>query len=400
LWRAASTRAMAQRQHCTGDESARCCGGPSDVDRARFGFHQRASVGSRRRPSQFEFTPRDPLSLSAPSGPRRVSCEPEEEHPVVDPLGAPTSEEAASSSSSSTSAIEIVSLLQSTLGDPDEALPLLRARSAVSKFDFKGRIAELSNQNRQLRAALASKRDGHRSLAETLSQLQAELNWKLRSNKAEVQTARAQIDDRSKIAEMLQEAVRAVWREEAACAEHLTRTPNAVGGLNESQCSDAQDQVAALKQCCTAEASRAALAEAVAQERERELALAKAEVAEQRENAAAAHEKAAQATRLVKKAGDLLRLQEEELRRQHMEEKALAAAREQALALQLAQAEARIQVLDAKLAAAPARVPPTAPHAVSCRACSASPPAHGAARASAIIAAASPQKGAARCAGH
>lgn len=244
--------------------------------------------------------------------------------------------------------MELVSILNRTLGDPDSTLPLLRSRSSAHKFDFKGRINELSAQNKALRSVLAEKRDGHRQLAETLSVIQQDMKWRLRSVADEAEHAKQRLFEQDGIASMLQEAVRAVWREEAPAAAAAAVVGGAGAAPGEGrQNPELQEQLAALRQCCAAEASRAALAEAVARQREEELIAMRHEMDELKGDRVRAHEKAHRATHLVSAAGAILNQQLAESKQQLM----LAAGREQAFAQQLQKAQDRINDLADKLRA-------------------------------------------------
>mmetsp|Transcript_55757 Transcript_55757/g.150258 ORF Transcript_55757/g.150258 Transcript_55757/m.150258 type:complete len:338 (+) Transcript_55757:1-1014(+) len=308
---------------------------PSADDRLRFGF-----VKSAARAAASAATATVAEATAGTGGAERRRCQPE----------ALSLEEAS---------VELVSLLQRTLGDPDATLPLLRARSSAHKFDFKGRINELTGQNRALRSALAEKRDGHRMLADAMSHIQTDMNWRLRSVADEASQAKQQLNEREKMAEMLQEAVRAVWREEVTpgMVPIPASSSGSTGACEEKQSTETQEQLSALRQCCAAEASRAALAEAVAKQREEELVALRHEMEELKVCCSQSHEKATRATHLVRAAGAILNRQLEDSKQQVM----LSVGREQAQAEQLAKAEARIGAFEARLAhsAAGSKVAPS-----------------------------------------
>lgn len=323
---------------CSGERHRRA----STPNEARFGFGRGQRLSHSASLSQVRTTPAPSVAdpdeeqnpqPKAPLSARGAAAEAQRMEKVMSVLEC--SKEGGDGASFS-----LLTVLEMALGDPDASLPLLRSKPFGNKYDFKGRIAALEEQNRAFRIALLEKRDGHRILAEALSRLQQIMNERLRHSEGEAAGARQQLDERGKMADMLQEVVRAVWREETASSQ-------------ECQSPDLQEQILALKQCCAAEAERAAMAQAIAQEREEELRTLRQELEDLRrgssEKVLAADMKAARATELVKEAGRLLSLEAAESARHHQEVVATSTDREKTLTAQLLRAEARANNLEIKL---------------------------------------------------
>uniref|UniRef100_A0A7S4VVV5 Uncharacterized protein n=1 Tax=Alexandrium monilatum TaxID=311494 RepID=A0A7S4VVV5_9DINO len=310
------------------DENVRPDFGPNDQDRERFGFTKRKSKILRQSSAGLlgrlpEERPGSDVPLSARG-----------EGPVA-----------------------LVPLVDITLGDPDAKLHLLRTKPAAPRYDFKGRINELTDQNRALRSALAEEREKKKQLADVLARCEMDINFRLRASAGEAEDARRQLDTQGQLQKMVQEAVRSVWREagsalDAPARKHPEEEPAseclAVAGL--------RAQLEMFRQCSAAETSRALRAELLLREREEELAQMKQdlqdlgqELSKQRE---VSGEHARAAAELVRDAGGLLQQQEAESTEKFKALSAMAQQREEELATQLAEANARIRNLETQLSSA------------------------------------------------
>lgn len=72
--------------------------------------------------------------------------------------------------------LELAALLCGELGDPDSVLPLLRKKPGAGKYDFKERIAELTEIIKQLKAALFDQMQRQRAAGDLAVRLEAEAN--------------------------------------------------------------------------------------------------------------------------------------------------------------------------------------------------------------------------------
>mmetsp|Transcript_127432 Transcript_127432/g.396671 ORF Transcript_127432/g.396671 Transcript_127432/m.396671 type:complete len:341 (-) Transcript_127432:83-1105(-) len=331
------------------DENIRPEAGPNDQDRERFGFTKRKS----RVPRQSSCGLVTGLAL-------------EERINTPGPLSA-RGDGPVPLSARAEGPVALVPLVDSTLGDPDAKLHLLRARPAAPKYDFKGRINELTDQNRALRSALAEERERRRQLADVLGRTEADINFRLRASAGEIEDARRQLDTQGKLEKMVQEAVRSVWREEAGPCP----SPSPSRGLDLEEDSSSsrlavaelQVQLQTLRQCSATETSRALRAELLLREREEELARAGQELRELREQLGqqreatcaregAALDRARAASELVRDAGGLLQQQEAEYAEKFQALSAMAEQREEELVTQLEQATAKAKELERRLASA------------------------------------------------
>eukprot|EP00418_Pyrodinium_bahamense_P071791 CAMPEP_0179091452 /NCGR_PEP_ID=MMETSP0796-20121207/41777_1 /TAXON_ID=73915 /ORGANISM="Pyrodinium bahamense, Strain pbaha01" /LENGTH=327 /DNA_ID=CAMNT_0020789043 /DNA_START=49 /DNA_END=1032 /DNA_ORIENTATION=- len=317
------------------DENARPEIGPNDKDRERFGFTKRKSRVMRQSSA----------GILGRAG---------EDHPIRCTVALSARDENADAAAP----IALMPLLDNTLGDPDAKLHLLRAKPAAPRYDFKGRINELTEQNRQLRSALAEEREKRKQLADSLSNAEADINWRLRTVAGEAAGIRRQLDSQGKLAEMVQDAVRSVLRDSAGGGQDsAVRLREEEPGAERSEL---EAQLEALRRCCSVETSRASRAELLLGEREEELARARQELqelhqalrTERRSGAAradAALERARVATELVRDAGGLLQQQADEAEERFRDLSTAAEHREEELAAELAQALARNRALEAQL---------------------------------------------------
>lgn len=342
---------------------------PNETDRARFGFQtkrssQSASVpqgrpkplGQAKSLHNLHHVNEEDAAAQGALSAREDGREARELTREARRVAALSSMAAATEEASSSDPVSLVPLLATALGDPDAVLPLLRTKPVASKYDFKGRITSLEGQNRSLRSTLSEMRDGHHMLAEALSRIQQDINWRLRAVEGEAAGARQQLSERCKMTEMLQAAVRTVWREEVASQDTKVSPRQANRAVDGEALAELQEKLVALRQCCAAEAARATLAESIAQQREAELEAARAELDAARssnnQRVRDADEKAARATELVKEAGQLLTREAQESARHHQEVMATTTEREKVLLLHLARAEARVAALEGKLSEA------------------------------------------------
>merc|ERR1719343_585597 len=77
--------------------------------------------------------------------------------------------------------LNVVSAVHQFLGNPDADLPLLQCKLQSSKYDYKGRMTELLDQNRGLRAALSRQYEGYRTLCQTLPPLQEKIDIRIQA---------------------------------------------------------------------------------------------------------------------------------------------------------------------------------------------------------------------------
>mmetsp|Transcript_15352 Transcript_15352/g.33733 ORF Transcript_15352/g.33733 Transcript_15352/m.33733 type:complete len:328 (+) Transcript_15352:111-1094(+) len=245
-------------------------------------------------------------------------------------------------------AMDLQRLLFEAMGDPDASLQLLRAKPVASKYDFKARISELSEHNRALRSALAEHRERHRMLGDALAFAEADINLRLRAAASEAMVARKQLDEQLVV--RLQDTLRSVWRE-AATEDVLGPTQSA----SAVQRQVFEEQLEGLRQCCAAESSRAAKAEALARKTQDSLLAVEQELLEVR-RAAQAQAKGLErncqhARGLVEEAGVLLRSQVEESNQHCAAIVEAAGQREGTLRSELATAVDRARKLEERLAA-------------------------------------------------
>lgn len=304
---------------CQNDENVPPGLGPSDDDRARFGFS--------RRPLRLYQGDTNNIEAGKSEG-----------------VGKPgvaltsTASDAAVSAASSLVPVTLLHLLDSVLGDPDASLPLLRAKPAVPKYDFKGRIMELLNMNKALKSAIIEQREKHKALIDAIAPVQVDINLRLRTMAGELAMVRQQLHERSIITEELQQAVRAVWREESEQERN-----KGVGGI-------ARQEMEVLQKCCVAESNRANAAEALLHERD----LAMADMRHKLDEANAAErvhrkictDRAKWAKKQVNEAAQLLQRQVEEATNDHQKLLLVAKQREGALTKQLARMTLHVQELE------------------------------------------------------
>jgi len=318
------------------DENVRPDVGPNDQDRERFGFTKRKSKVPRQ----------------SSCGLLSIGGLPDERCSYAAPLSA------RGECIGGTAPVALVPLVDSTLGDPDAKLHLLRAKPAAPKYDFKGRINELTDQNRALKTALADEREKRKQLADVLSRFEADINFRLRSVAGEAEDFRRQLDAQGKLEKMVQEAVRSVWREQdpPASGKQQEEAPSPT----RLEAAELRAQLEALRQCSAAETGRALRAELLLREREEELVRVREDLLEaqrqlnQQHEASAAREDAAlerarEAAELVRDAGGLLQQQEEEYSEKFRALSAMAEQREVELAAELSKASSKNLELQARL---------------------------------------------------
>lgn len=286
---------------------------PNDDDRLRFGFKKRIPDGRLQRRSQ------------------AVVHEPEEEQSADDRgmSGPPVFND---------DHISLVRIVERALGDPDEHLKVLRAKRSASKYDFKARLTEISDQNRALRSALMKQREQHRYLLENLSKAELDINWKLRSS---AQQATDQAKEREHLFGKLQETIRTAWRDDD---EARPKTSCAYQELEE--------QLKFLRHCCSTEVERASQAALCTRAKEDELAAVRLELSNVREQNAvcemAARERVQTAKLLVDDAGTLMASQFEDAKVHSKAMREEAAKREHELLTKLDRALFRVRELETK----------------------------------------------------
>ena len=79
------------------------------------------------------------------------------------------------------SKVDLVSCVTEALGDLDAPLTLLRSKTTASQYDFKAKIAELSDQVKLLKQALSEQLKGGKRLAEVLGPMEIDLRARLQS---------------------------------------------------------------------------------------------------------------------------------------------------------------------------------------------------------------------------
>lgn len=245
------------------------------------------------------------------------------------------------------SPVVLFPLVEQTLGDPDAALALVRTKPTAGKYDFKGRIAELSEQNRALKVALIQKADGQRTLAETLARKESDINLRL----GEAVGAKQQLGERGKLMEDVQDALRAVLQTE------VQRSPCPSSHVSLEKCvgKEESESILRLRKLLAGESAKRSRAEAIVHKREQELAAAGRELrrvsldGDAREQAA--EERARAASQLVKEAGKLLQSQVQEAAENRQDLLRAAAQREAELTSELEEARVAVRRLEAELTA-------------------------------------------------
>mmetsp|Transcript_66798 Transcript_66798/g.186386 ORF Transcript_66798/g.186386 Transcript_66798/m.186386 type:complete len:1491 (+) Transcript_66798:106-4578(+) len=121
------------------------------------------------------------------------------------------------------SAVDVLKVLEATLGDPEELVKLMRAKPMAGKYDFKDRIQELEGLIKPLKTALAEQLDRRRKLTEALTRVEGDVNHRLSSFAEELAAQHAeativaqelakahqQVGERSRRIEELQDAAKA-----------------------------------------------------------------------------------------------------------------------------------------------------------------------------------------------
>merc|ERR1719237_1268932 len=123
--------------------------------------------------------------------------------------------------------------------------------------------------NKTLKATLLAKMEGQRSLQEVLARREADINVRLSSVAGEVAGAKQQLGERGKLIEDMQDAMRAVLQSEARGSP----CPSSAGTVTATRCFDKEAAVVEdLRQQLAEETARRRRAEAIARQREQELA--------------------------------------------------------------------------------------------------------------------------------
>lgn len=297
--------------------------GPNDEDRLRFGF------AKQRRPSQDQT---GASSARAPAGlhRREASCS------AI--LSARSSFNGAAWTSQTD--CEVVSLVERLLGDRESSMAsLLRMKSSAPKYDFKGRISELSEQNRVLRTAVLEHRESSKALIDALGPVQADISFRLRTAASDLSMARMQLRERSQLQEEVQEALRAVMREESGQAQ-----TQASGGGDPAM----RQEIERLNRILSMETARAERAESRVHDRDALVAGLREELeatrAEAKKHKELARESAQQAKLQVDEAAQLLSKQVKDAAENHRQMLIIAKQREESLIAELTRMAALVEV--------------------------------------------------------
>jgi len=132
-----------------GDESVRVDRGPTESERARFGFN------FKPRLSQTDLSV---LTQATPTPCRSTFAIRRDATPDT-PLQ-----------------VGILRKVEQVLGDPDEVLGLCRAKITSKKFDFRNRVKELTDQNQALKRELYQRRERQKTLITLLAPVEAEMS--------------------------------------------------------------------------------------------------------------------------------------------------------------------------------------------------------------------------------
>ena len=94
--------------------------------------------------------------------------------------------------------VDLGTLFREVLGDPDELLPLIRAKTVAGKYDFKEQIKELKDLIQPLRSALRDQRERAIRFSEQLHAIEEDVSKRLQNAENRIavatQTIRAERD--------------------------------------------------------------------------------------------------------------------------------------------------------------------------------------------------------------
>jgi len=155
----------------------------------------------------------------------------EESPPVIDVTAAVS----AATARLAKGALEMQPVLDEILGDPEAVRPLLRAKLATTKFDYKNNAAKLTEHVKSLRSAIGKQMLQRKALAEAVAAIQEATTTRFQAKDAELEAQRAaQQADAEQWARRLQQ-VEAECRTKVSMAAEIQQEVCAAAEKREAQ---------------------------------------------------------------------------------------------------------------------------------------------------------------------
>ena len=232
--------------------------------------------------------------------------------------------------------VDVLALIEGAFGDLDAAQALLKLKPTAGQFEFKAKIAELQDVNKQLKAGLSDNIKRCRAIGEALAPAQEEVNGRLTAlaeqlvgERAATERLRADLD---------------------AAQTRNTERSKQVSGLRE-EVEAAKQRVETLLGEAEAATQRADAAEDTGRQQSAEIGTLRAELDELRSACDAHVTAAAEAARKAEESEAAHATERAEAERVLQELKQSAASREQELSAECTAAAASARELQASLAA-------------------------------------------------